>query len=173
MKRLPYIALAGTALLLAGPSAQAQIAGASSAPVGINAESFEYRQNECRSVWRGRVEATQEQSRLRANELNVFGRKSGDGCAGDFERMEASGEVFYVTPELKVRGDRAVYLASANTITITGKVVVSAESGVTETNRLVLNVETGDARMGDDAPGQRVRAVLYPSQAQNRPAPKP
>lgn len=170
MKRLPYLALAMIAVLGAG-SAQAQLSRASSGPVGIDAEAFEYRQDECLSIWRGRVEATQEQSRLRADQLNVYGRKNGRSCSGDFDRMEASGEVFYVTPDLKVRGDKAVYLASADTITITGRVVVSAQGGVTETNRLVYNVSTGDAKMGDAAPGQRVKAVLYPSKKSAQPQP--
>jgi lipopolysaccharide export system protein LptA len=171
MKRAPLLALALTALLAAG-SAQAQLAGKGAGPLGrggegplgINADSFNYDPSACLSVWKGRVEATQDQTRMRADLVNVYNHKSaGKGCEGDFERMEASGNVFYVTPDLKARGDRAVYIVADETVTLTGRVIVSSDQGVTETDRLVLNVNTNEARMGDQTSGQRVKAVIYPS----------
>ena len=41
---------------------------------------------------------------------------------------------------------------------------------MSETNKLVLNVNTNEARMGDSTPGQRVKAVVYP--AKKAPATK-
>jgi lipopolysaccharide export system protein LptA len=161
MKRAPLFALAILATLISG-SASAQLGKGGQGPLGINAEDFRYDPGACLAVWTGKVEATQDQMRLRADQLNVYSHKSGGkSCSGDFDRMEASGNVFYVTPELKARGDKAVYLVSNETVTITGRVVVSSDQGVTETNRLVLNVNTNEAHMGGDG-GQRVRAVIYP-----------
>jgi lipopolysaccharide export system protein LptA len=161
MKRAPLFALAVLATLMSG-SASAQLGKGGEGPLGINAEDFRYDPATCVTVWTGKVEASQDQMRLRADQLNVYGHKSGaKSCSGDFDRIEATGNVFYVTPEIKARGDKAVYLASNETVTITGRVVVSSEQGVTETNRLILNVNTNEARMGGD-PGQRVRAVIYP-----------
>jgi lipopolysaccharide export system protein LptA len=161
MKRAPLFALAVLASLIAG-SASAQLSRNGQGPVGINGEDFKYDAGSCMTVWTGKVEATQDQMRLRADQLNVYTHKTAKSCSGDFDRIEATGNVFYVTPEVKARGDKAVYLAANDTVTITGRVVVSSDQGVTETNRLVLNVNTNDAHMGGD-PGQRVRAVIYPS----------
>ena len=160
MKRTPLFALAILATLMSG-SASAQLGRNGQGPLGINAEDFKYDPGSCMTVWTGKVEATQDQMRLRADTLNVYSHKSAKSCSGDFDRIEASGNVFYVTPEIKARGDKAVYLTASDTVTITGRVVVSSDQGVTETNRLVLNVNTNEARMGGD-PGQRVRAVIYP-----------
>lgn len=165
MKRLPLLAVI-VSLAFAGGAAQAQLLGSrAQGPLGLTADASDFSQDRCQSQWRGRVEATQDQSRLRADQLDVFFHRNGPrNCTGDFERLEATGNIFYVTPDVKARGDKAVYLAANNTITITGKVIVTSDQGVTETNRLVLNTTSGEARMGDaDANGQRVRAVIYPS----------
>ena len=163
MKRLPLLAAAALAALLAG-TAQAQLSTGGDGPLAISGDRTEVQPNECVTIWSGRVEATQGQTRIRADRVTTRGsRSSGSSCSGEFERIEASGNVYYVTPEIKARGDQAVYTVGNETITVTGKVVVSSDQGVTETNRLVLNVRTGQATMGDAAPGQRVRAVIYPS----------
>jgi lipopolysaccharide export system protein LptA len=161
MKRLPLLVLS-VATALAGGAAQAQLNRATG-PLGLSADGSVTSQETCQSTWKGRVEASQEQTRLRADQLDVYFQRKGPKDCGDYERLEATGNVYYVTPEVKARGDKAVYLASSSTITITGKVVVSSDQGVTETNRLVLNTNTNEATMGDTAPGQRVRAVIYPS----------
>lgn len=176
MKRAPLLALALTAIsvaaILAAGSAQAQLTGKAGGvlgrggqgPLGINSDSFNYDPTGCLSVWKGRVEATQDQTRMRADQVNVYNHRAGPKtCGSDFERMEATGNVFYVTPDLKARGDKAVYLVSDDTVTITGRVIVSSDQGVSETNKLVLNVNTNEAKMGDGAPGQRVKAVVYPA----------
>ena len=161
MKRAPLFALAILASLIAG-SASAQLLRNGQGPTGINAEDFKYDPGACMTVWTGKVEATQDQMRIRADQVNVYSHKSGaKSCSGEFDRIEANGNVFYVTPEIKARGDKAVYLVANETVTITGRVVVSSDQGVTETNRLVLNVNTNEAHMGGDS-GQRVRAVIYP-----------
>ena len=161
MTRAPLFALAILASLIAG-SASAQLGRNGQGPLGINSEDFKYDPGSCMTVWTGKVEATQDQMRLRADQLNVYSHKSGaKSCSGEFDRIEASGNVFYVTPEIKARGDKAVYLVSNDTVTITGRVVVSSDQGVTETNKLVLNVNTNEAHMGGEG-GQRVRAVIYP-----------
>jgi lipopolysaccharide export system protein LptA len=171
MRLSPLIALAALPLLI-GTSAQAQLAKSMSSggPLDISSSTTAYDPDNCMSVWKGQVEVTQDQSRLRADEVNTISKRTGkNACGGDIDRIEATGNVFYVTPDLKARGDKAIYLVANDTVTITGKVVVSSESGVSETNRLVINVNTGEAKMGDAGSGQRVRAVLYPNAKKTAP----
>jgi lipopolysaccharide export system protein LptA len=71
-----------------------------------------------------------------------------------------------VTPSQVVKGDDAIYLADAKTITVTGDVVVSQGRNVVVGNRLVINTDTQHATMDSNVKGAgrpgRVRSVLYP-----------
>jgi lipopolysaccharide export system protein LptA len=85
--------------------------------------------------------------------------------------MEATGSVFYVTPEQRVRGDQAIYDAAGQTLTVTGSVVASRGQDVMKGGRLVVNTVSGDARMegGTDRGSRRVRTVIYPGASPDAP----
>ena len=170
IKRLAALALIASTSLAAG-AGSAQIAPSSNAPVDVTADELEVRQGECLAVWRGRAEALQERSRLRANTINIYSRKGQGSACGAMDRMEAIGEIYYVTPQQKVRGDRAVYTASNNTITVTGDVVIDQDGNVIRARRLVINVDSGQATMdGGQGGAGRVRGVFNPgAQASSRP----
>jgi lipopolysaccharide export system protein LptA len=164
------------AVLLATTSiasgAAAQLAVGSTSGVGIAADTQQLSPADCKTALRGQVEITQDQTRLRANSADIYGTKKGKACmTGDIDHIEATGDVFYVTLDQKVRGDKAVYEASSKTITVTGNVVVSSAEGVAQTNRLVMNTETKDTMMGDPQAGERVHAVIYPKQTSAPPKP--
>ncbi|MDD3837772.1 MAG: LptA/OstA family protein [Phenylobacterium sp.] len=172
------LAVAAAAVaLLAGP-ASAQLARNSDAPVDITADELEVLNTQCLSIWRGSAEALQDNARLRANVLKTFfqvtsttrtGSTASVNC-GDLIRIEADGEVFYVTPEQRVRGRNAVYDAASETITVTGDVVAAQGQNVLRGDRLVINVSTGQAQMHTNVKGRgkpgRVRGVFYPEKQQ-------
>ena len=160
---------AGLLALAAAPAAQAQLARNSKAPVDITADQLELVNSQCSAIYRGGAEALQETSRLRADQLKIIyapapAGAGKNGCSSDLRRMEAVGSVFYVTPDQRVRGDRAVYDAKAETLTVTGSVAASRGQDVMRGERLVVNTVSGDARMegGGQRSGQRVRTVIYP-----------
>lgn len=164
------------ALALVPPTVvNAQLARNSRAPVDITADQLELVNTQCAAIYRGGAEALQETSRLRADQLKITyapapaGAK--DACSSDLQSMEATGSVFYVTPEQRVRGDRAVYDAKAQILTVTGSVVASRGQDVMRGVRLVVNTVTGDARMegGGERGGQRVRTVIFPGSAPAAP----
>lgn len=170
-------AILAAVLLAAGP-AGAQLAQNSDAPVDITADELEVANSQCTSVWRGNAEALQADSRLRANVLTaVFQAKAGQpgatAACGDLARMEAQGQVFYVTPQQRVRADAAVYEAGSETLVMTGDVVAVQGRNVLRGSRLVVNVRTGEGRMQGAAQGrgqtQRPRGVFYPSQTDAQP----
>jgi len=159
----------GLVLLAGASSAQAQLARNSKAPVDITADQLELANSQCSAVYRGGAEALQETSRLRADQLKIIyapapAGAGKNGCSSNLLRMEAVGSVFYVTPDQRVRGDRAVYDAKAQTLTVTGSVAASRGQEVMKGERLVVNTLSGDARMegGGQRSGQRVRTVIYP-----------
>ena len=171
-----------SAVLLATPAA-AQFAQKSDAPVDLTADELEVVNAQCLAIWRGSAEALQDTSRLRADILKIYNRpgaakagaKSGMGgsnCGPGVEKIEAQGNVFYVTPQQRVRGDLAIYEKVSDTIVMTGDVVAVQGKNVLRGERMVIHVKSGEAQMQTNAKGPnargRVRGVFYPSD--NKPA---
>lgn len=164
MKR--WATITAVAALLAAGSAQAQLAGDSSAPIDITADEAEVINSQCLAIWRGAAEALQAKTRMRADVIRVYSAKKGDGC-GSTERLEAQGHVYYVTTGRAMRADNAVYAAGSDTVTLTGGVILVEGKNVARGDRLVVNIESGAAEMSSNAKGRgaegRVRGVFYPS----------
>ena len=103
----------------------------------------------------GRAELTQGDSRIRAD--NIEAGLNG----GTLTRVEASGSVYFVTPEQTIRGDRAVYTPNNDTIILTGDVILTQGENVITGARLVYNTRTESAQMQGGS-GGRVQGVFYP-----------
>lgn len=182
-----WAACAGALALLAAGPAAAQLSQDSDAPVDITADALEVVNTQCLSIWSGSAEALQDRTRLRADVLKTYSKKgaarSGSssptgGSCGALTKMEANGNVYYVTPQQRVRGDAAVYDVDNETIVITGDVVAVNGENVLRGQRLTINAKTGDAQMQSTSKGRgsnaRPRAVIYPNrqpagQAASRP----
>ena len=142
---------------LAAPAGAQSTANASSAPVMYGANSGEYTSNGF--ALRGAAEVLQGDNRLRADSINGF------TSGGDLQRVEASGSVYFVTPNETIRGDRAVYTLGNGEVVVTGDVILTQGKNVLTGGRLVYNVRTQQARM-EGAPrggsGTRIQGVFYP-----------
>lgn len=158
----------GVAGALSLGSAQAQIAPGGG-PIDIGADTLAVDNNARTQTWSGNVEALQGTNRLRADRVVVFHGKGGDGAntgvapesaMGDIDRLEARGNVYFVSPTQVVRGDTAVYTRASDTLVVTGDVVLTQGQNVLKGSRLVVHVGAGRATM-DEGPG-RVRGVFYP-----------
>ncbi len=165
MRILVLIALATTALALAGAPASAQI-GNASLPLDIEADHVEVLDAEHRIVWRGNVNAVQGDSALRAARIDVYYTgTAADGSSGwgDIDHIEAVENVFYITPEQTARGDRGLYNLDDETITLTGDVVITQGDNTVTTTFFQTDLVSGNSRFGEQGDGQRVRAVLVPA----------
>jgi lipopolysaccharide export system protein LptA len=175
MRRVSWIASLVSVLALAGPAA-AQLATNSKAPIAIDADDTYAQNKDCVATYVGNVEALQETSRMRTDQLKIFaepkaggkGGASNSNSCGDLKRIEAHGSVFYTTPQQRVRGDDAVYEAGPDTITVTGQVVAVQGQNVITGKKMVINNQTGEGHMEGEARGRnqpgRVRTVIYPNQ---------
>jgi lipopolysaccharide export system protein LptA len=171
------------ALLLASPVA-AQLPGRSNAPIDITADEADVVNSKCITTWRGSAEALQGKTRLRADTIVAYLKvKAPDaggqpGC-GATDRIEAQGDVFYVTPTQVARGDHAIYTADASQIVMTGDVIVVQGKDVARGDKLTINTTTNEAWLDSAVQGRgkpgRVRGVFYPNQpgAPGSPAPAP
>jgi len=162
--------LASLALALTASPALAQI-GAGGGQILIESDRSELRNDEAMAVFEGAVEATQGDARLRANRIEVAFERAAQsaepGSMGAMREVTALGEVLYETPEETARSDRAVYNIGANTLVLTGDVVVRQGCDVSIGDRLTVDLTTGNSQLDgrQPAPGEsggRVRVVLYP-----------
>jgi lipopolysaccharide export system protein LptA len=172
--------IAAGALALGALPAAAQLAKGSDAPIDMTADQLEVTNNACTAIWSGNAEALQDTSRLRAQVIRIFnapGKGGGSGGqtgnCGALERIEAEGQVYYVTADQRVRASQGVYLAASNTLTMTGDVVAVQGQNVIRGTKMVFNTKTGEGNMVGQATGKnaqgRVRGVFYPK-ADNKQA---
>lgn len=141
------------------------------APLDITADASEVINSQCMSSWTGAVEALQGKTRLRADQVRIYNIKRGQDCGAN-DRLEATGNVYFVTPERKVRANSAVYQFSSETITLSGGVVVMQGKSVVSGDQMIINTRTNEAKMissvkGRNKPG-RVRGVFYPNEGTTR-----
>ena len=168
---------------LAG-AANAQI-GQSDAPIEITSDRSEYLQNEGRGVYLGNVVATQGENKITTDKLTFICSKSAPASGGSaqcdaIEVLIAEGKVFYIAPDVRIRGDRAQYDFPTDTITITGDVILSrGEDGVVRGTNVVYSI--GEGRTIITAGKNRVTSVFNtakkpadaPATAPVTPAPAP
>lgn len=151
--RIVIIATLMSGLALGGATAQSrpntsdQPVGFSADDGGATADGFDLT---------GRVEITQGQTRLRANAIR------GQGSDGELRTVTATGDVYYVTPNETIRGDRAVYTLANATIVVSGDVILTRGQNVMTGASLTYNVDTGTAALGGGQ-GGRIRGVFYPN----------
>ena len=99
------------------------------------------------------------------------GRQAGPGMPGpnaqSIRRIEARGGVTVVTKDQNASGDLGIFDLKANTITLTGNVVVSQGQNVMHGERVVVDMTTGRARVesGKAAQNPRPRASSSPARA--------
>lgn len=191
---LAALALAAVAPAATGqPTARAPAAAAAAAPAGarfgqpgapldVSADNTEVLQAENKSILIGRVEIVQGQSRMRAPRVVLFFNKNngvkggapGAASPGPISRMEADGPVYFVTPTQTAKGDRGIYEAETETITLIGNVVVTQDKNVSTGDKLVIQQRTNQITMsGGPSTSGRVRGVFYTNDKPAPPATQP
>jgi lipopolysaccharide export system protein LptA len=165
------------------------------APVQIEAATLEVHDKSKTATFSGNVQVVQGDTTMRCRSLVVFyGQEVGLGEAGSGEtatvttgksalggsksaqnirRIEARGAVTVLTKDQSASGDLGIYDLKTKTITLSGNVVVSQGQNVIHGEKVVVDTETGNARVesgtsgaGSSAGGGRVRALIQPGKGQ-------
>lgn len=160
------------AALIASAPALAQkgavLPGASSKdPVSIDAGKLDYFDKDQKLVYSGAVVATQGESRLKASVLTIFLEPApANANSHQMRRMEAQGPVTITAKDQIGTGDSGVYDKTENKVFLTGHVTLSQGANVTKGERLVYDLNTGQAVVlgGATAQGGRVRSVFTPGE---------
>jgi|SRR5690348_6228942 lipopolysaccharide export system protein LptA len=167
------------------------------APVQIEAATLEVHDKSKTATFSGNVSVVQGDTTMRCRSLVVFyGQEIGIGESGaeattgtavktplggskgaqNIRRIEARGAVTVLTKDQSASGDLGIYDLKTKTITLSGNVVVSQGQNVIHGERVVVDTETGNARVesgsgaGASAPGGRVRALIQPGKGQGGPS---
>ena len=156
--------------------------GKSSEPIDITSEGVEMIQPQHLTIFKGNVEAIQDQTRVRTPEMRVYSKPKPAGApgqpagtttpfgadqSGGVDRIEATGPFYYITPTENARSDYMVYESGPNTITLTGHVVLAQGKSVGKGDKLIIYRATGQNQLISNSPQTsdgRVRVILYPQQ---------
>jgi lipopolysaccharide export system protein LptA len=137
-------------------------------PVNIKAASLEVRDKEKVATFTGDVHVVQGDTDMRCKTLVVYYEAaSADGVKaaqpgpagnGQIRRMEARGNVVVTQKDQIATGERGDFDMRTNTVTLSGKVVVTKGTDVLRGERLIVNLTDGVSRME----GGRVEALFEP-----------
>jgi len=130
--------------------ANAQLSG-KGGPIQVKAERSEVLDRQKQVIITGNVDIVQADTALRADKvvLSYAGggatRTSGiGGSFGDIKSMNATGNVYYLTPDLKATGDSGVYDAQNETIKLNGEEVILKRGEDIATGKcLIMNLKEG------------------------------
>ncbi|MEM1390459.1 MAG: LptA/OstA family protein [Pseudomonadota bacterium] len=143
-------------------------------PIRVNADRSEVLERENKVILIDNVDITQGDARLRADVVTLaFGPGQGTTASGvgsgfgDIRTMTARGNVFYVTPDLKARGDFGTYDAQTDTITLTGNVTLVRGEDVGTGERLTLQLSEGRTVL-DPKDGEQVNIVIIPIESETQ-----
>jgi lipopolysaccharide export system protein LptA len=165
------------------------------APVQIEAATLEVHDKSKTATFSGNVQVVQGDTTMRCRSLVVFygqevgiGESGGEATTGtaaksqlggtkgaqNIRRIEARGGVTVLTKDQSASGDLGIYDLKTKTITLSGNVVVSQGQNVIHGERVVVDTETGNARVesagsgagANAAGGGRVRALIQPGKGQ-------
>jgi lipopolysaccharide export system protein LptA len=162
------------------PASASRAATTSNLPYDITADQQEMFNEEHRTVYRGNVVVIQGTDRLNTPQLTLlFAPKTPAGPGkpaapvaaaapsatstfGKIRQMEAEGPVYFTTPTQNAKGDHGTYLASDDTITLIGNVVLVQNKDVSTGDKLVINRTTDHYTLyKKNDQGGRVRGVFY------------
>jgi lipopolysaccharide export system protein LptA len=159
LKALAFVCAASAVFV--GGVALAQAARSSGGPVEVAAQDLSFDPSSGVTILTGNASVTQDGAVLRAPRIRVTYLRGSGGATGNVDKVYTEGETFYVTPTERIRGDRAVFDAPANTVQFTGNVTAIQGQNVLRGSLLTLNTKTRASTMrGIDG---RVRAVFFPS----------
>lgn len=152
--------LALLATLAFSGTAAAQFAGASGGSIELYADDAESSKGV--TTLTGQVDARQDGVRILADKMVIYSKQGGsDGApsvgtgVGDIERIVATGNFFYITPDQEVRGEQGVYTASTDTFVVTGDVILTQEDSVVRGTRLIYELASQTARVVSECQGRR------------------
>lgn len=154
------------------PSSSYQGLGmASNQPIQFESEQLEVHDQDKTAVFTGHVIVRQGETVLKTDRLVVFyeGSPTGEGTptgegAQQVKRLEAEGNVLVTSANQTASGERGTFDTAANTILLTGNVVLTQGDNVIRGPKLLIDVNTSQAKML----GGRVQMLIAPKSLETK-----
>ncbi len=158
-------------------------------PVNIEADKLDYLNKEQQLIYTGSVVVVQGDSTLKASVLRIDLQKSDPGTGGatapavpaaadsrptagvtpgqgsSVRHMEADGPVTLISKDQVGTGDHATYDKAENRVYLNGNVTLSQGTNVTQGDRLVYDMTSGQAQVFSGQTNPRVMSVFTPGSA--------
>lgn len=161
------------------PSNMAQGLSANSGqPVKIESTSLEVRDKSRMATFTGNVKMTQGDNTVKCKVLVVYyedssaapspGTKSGPAVASpgggkqQIKRMECKGDAIITQKDQTASGENGVFEVKANTLTMTGNVVVTQGQNILNGDKMVIDLTTGVTKVESSGKGP-VRGLVFPN----------
>lgn len=141
------------------PSAYKGLGLNSNEPIQFESEQLEVHDQDRTAEFTGHVIVRQGTTVLKTDRLTVHyvGGAIGDGTQ-QVSRLEADGNVLVTSAEQTASGDAATFDTAANTILLTGNVVLTQGDNVIRGAKLLIDINSGQAKML----GGRVQMLIAP-----------
>ncbi len=146
--------------------------GDSKKPISIEADKLDYFEKEGRAVYDGHVIVVQGDSHLTCSKLTIFMDSATPAAAAGadaapasdasskLKHMDCAGPVKVVSKTQTATGDNGVYDKVRNNVILTGHVVLTDGRNVTKGERLVYDLNSGQAAVQGGA--SRVTGLFLP-----------
>lgn len=146
-------------------------------PVNITADKLDFLNKENKLVYSGDVVVVQGESTLKASVLNIDLQKDSTGSGGatapadaggtpgqgsSVRHMEADGPVTMISKDQIGTGDHATYDKAENRVYLNGNVTLSQGTNITQGDRLVYDMTSGQAQVFSGQTNPRVSSVFTP-----------
>jgi lipopolysaccharide export system protein LptA len=116
------------------------------------------------AIFSGNVVVRQKDTVLKTARLTVtYAGEDAQQGAQQVKKLEADGSVLVTSGPQTASGDQAVFDTEANTIVVTGNVVLTQGANVIRGPRLVIDIDSGQAKMA----GGRVQMLIEPKSLRN------
>lgn len=154
-------------------------------PIKIEANALEVRDKDKTAVFTGNVIVQQGDTQMRCKDLTVYyeggalptqSAKAPPVAPQQIRRLVANGGVIITTKDQRATGNVGIYDARANTMTLSGNVVLLQGPNLMRGDRLVVNLTSGLSRL--DAEGKsttpgRVHGLFVPGSVKEPPREQP
>jgi lipopolysaccharide export system protein LptA len=187
---LVALALPGPQAFAAGKPADQKVSilpgGDAKAPIAIEADRLDYFEKEGKAVYDGHVVVVQGDTKLTCSKLTILMDKTGSPAAqpapakpepakaegaapgGDassrLKHMDCSGPVTVASKTQTATADNGSYDKGRSNVVLSGHVVLTDGRNVTKGERLVYDLNTGQAAV--QGGGQRVQGLFLPGGAE-------
>ncbi len=142
-------------------------------PIQIESDRLDAYQEKKLVIFSGHAVATQGDKTIKADRLLIFYKdqpatpekknKMDTGTAGDFEKIEAQGQVVITQTNRVVTGDHAVFYQDSQKIVTTGNAVMREGKNLIKGEKIIVFLDE-DRGVIEGSEHKRVTATIYPNE---------